>query len=105
MAVAYAQPTSPVQAAPRERILFVGNSYTYVNNLPAVLEQLANNVQPGSLEAKMIVVGGARVVKILERAETMGDVPTRRTALGKCYAANLERVTLCYFRLGMLFPG
>ena len=83
VAVAYAQPTSPVQAAPRERILFVGNSYTYVNNLPAVLEQLANNVQPGSLEAKMIVVGGARVVKILERAETMGDVPTRRAAVGK----------------------
>ena len=43
-----------------------------------------------------------RVVKILERAETMGDVPTRRAAVGKRYASNLDRVTLCYFRFGML---
>ena len=71
VAVAYAQPTSPVQAAPRERILFVGNSYTYFNNLPTVLEQFANNVQPGSLEAKMIVVGGATLKSLWENGEAL----------------------------------
>src|SRR5215831_2928201 len=42
------------------------------------------------------------MVEILERTETMGDVPTRRAAVGKRYASNLDRVTLCYFRFGML---
>ena len=46
-----------------------------------------------------------RIVKILERAETMGDVPTRRTAVGKRYTSNMDRGTLCYFRFGMLLPG
>src|SRR4051794_28708092 len=49
LAAAYGQ----TPATPRERVLFVGNSYTYFNNLPTVLEQFANKVQPGSLEAKM----------------------------------------------------
>jgi hypothetical protein len=45
-----------------------------------------------------------RKVKILERAETMGDGPTRsRTALGRRYAPILDRVTLCYVRFGC-FP-
>jgi len=46
-----------------------------------------------------------RMVKILECAENMGDVPTRRTPVGKRYSSNMDRVTLCYFRFGMLFPG
>ena len=45
------------------------------------------------------------MVKILECAENMGDVPTRRTPVGKRYASNMDRVTLCYLRFGMLFPG
>src|SRR5215471_9792104 len=32
----------------------------------------------------------------------MADVFTRRTAAGKSYASNLDRVTLCYVRFGML---
>ena len=72
-AVAYAQPaaTPPAQAAPRARILFVGNSYTYFNNLPSVLEQLANNVQPDSLEAKMVVAGGATLKSLWENGEAL----------------------------------
>jgi len=66
-----AQPAPPAQAAPRERILFVGNSYTYVNHLPAVLEQLANSVQPGSLEAKMVVVGGATLKNLWEKGDAL----------------------------------
>ena len=73
VAIAYAQPgaTQPAQTAPRERILFVGNSYTYFNNLPAVLEQLANKVQPGSLQAKMVVAGGATLKSLWESGEAL----------------------------------
>ena len=45
------------------------------------------------------------MVKILERAETAGELPTRRTAVGNRHASNMDPVTLCYFRFGMLLPG
>ena len=75
-ALAYAQPAAapPAQAASPKRILFVGNSYTYFNNLPAVLEQLANNVQPGSLEAKMVVAGGATLKSLWENGEALKSI-------------------------------
>jgi len=57
--------------APRERILFIGNSYTYFNNLPAVLEQFANKSQPGSLEAKMVVAGGATLKSLWDEGEAL----------------------------------
>jgi hypothetical protein len=49
---ANAGPTRP------EKILFVGNSLTYVGNLPAVLETLAQ-ANGKSLQADMLVKGGA----------------------------------------------
>ena len=45
------------------------------------------------------------MVKILERAETAGELPTRRTAVGKRHASNMDPVTLCYFRFGNAFTG
>jgi hypothetical protein len=52
----------PVQQARVVRLLFVGNSLTYVGNLPAVLEALAaSNRKP--LESDMIVKGGATLTE------------------------------------------
>ena len=45
------------------------------------------------------------MVKILERAETMGDVPTPRRLWENVTRQIMDRVTLCYFRFAMLFPG
>lgn len=46
-------------------VLFVGNSLTYVNNLPAVLEALsASNRKP--LQADMLVKGGATLTQWLQ---------------------------------------
>src|SRR5215472_3895694 len=47
----------------------------------------------------------ARKVQIPGRAETTADVLTHRTAMGNVTRPNLDRVTLCYFRFGILFPG
>jgi len=47
-------------------ILFVGNSLTYVGNLPAVLESLASS-NGKSLQADMIVKGGATLTQWLDR--------------------------------------
>jgi len=42
------------------RILFVGNSYTYFNNLPQMLSGLAASAKPPqTIETEMITVGGA----------------------------------------------
>ncbi len=41
-------------------VLFIGNSYTYVNNLPGLLIELAAN-EPKPIDAEMVVVGGARL--------------------------------------------
>jgi hypothetical protein len=39
-------------------ILFIGNSYTYFNNLPGILESFAKTSKGGSVKTKMIVGGG-----------------------------------------------
>ncbi|MEO8028569.1 MAG: SGNH/GDSL hydrolase family protein [Bryobacteraceae bacterium] len=42
------------------RVLFLGNSYTYFNNLPAVLEKIAGAVKGGpAIHAEKVVEGGA----------------------------------------------
>ncbi|NMO15279.1 SGNH/GDSL hydrolase family protein [Pyxidicoccus fallax] len=50
-------------AGPRAtRVLFIGNSYTYYNNLPHVLEALAASASPSErVETRMVTVGGARL--------------------------------------------
>lgn len=47
------------------QVLFVGNSLTYVGNLPAVLESLASS-KGKSLQADMIVKGGATLTQWLD---------------------------------------
>ena len=42
------------------RVLFIGNSYTYVNDLPWLTEQLASSARESrALETEMVAVGGA----------------------------------------------
>ncbi|MCY1019887.1 SGNH/GDSL hydrolase family protein [Pyxidicoccus sp. MSG2] len=50
-------------AGPRAtRVLFIGNSYTYYNNLPRMLEALAASASPPiPLETHAVTVGGARL--------------------------------------------
>lgn len=44
------------------RVLFIGNSYTYYNNLPRVLEALAASASPPvRLETRAVTLGGARL--------------------------------------------
>ncbi|MEH2128920.1 SGNH/GDSL hydrolase family protein [Nostoc sp.] len=42
------------------RVLFIGNSYTYFNDLPWLTQQLAASAkEPKKLETEMVVIGGA----------------------------------------------
>lgn len=50
----------PLFAASPVRVLFLGNSYTYYNNLPAMLTALSG----GSIEASMVTLGGATLMDL-----------------------------------------
>jgi hypothetical protein len=63
LCLAACKPRGDAQPGPRpKRVLFIGNSYTYYNNLPRVLEALAASASPPErLETRAVVVGGARL--------------------------------------------
>lgn len=55
------------------RVLFIGNSYTYFNNLPRVLEQLA--LSAGTpMETRMVVEGGATLQDHWEKGDALKAV-------------------------------
>lgn len=63
------------QAPSREkiqtRILFVGNSYTYFNNLPQILQQIAFAGGNGNVEVQMVAEGGATLRDIWEKGAAL----------------------------------
>ena len=54
--------SSPRESSRKLRVLFIGNSYTYVNNLPGIVAALAESAHE-SLETEMIVAPGATLKK------------------------------------------
>ncbi|MFT7581783.1 MAG: hypothetical protein ACI9MR_003461, partial [Myxococcota bacterium] len=53
--------TTPPEPDPRVRVLFVGNSYTYVNDLPAVFRALGAPQGASGIEVVSIATAGARL--------------------------------------------
>jgi hypothetical protein len=66
--------SAAAQPAPKQRILFIGNSYTYFNNLPAVLGHLVNSAQPDTLETSMVVQGGATLQVLWDKGEALNAI-------------------------------
>ncbi|WP_341524517.1 SGNH/GDSL hydrolase family protein [Nostoc sp. UHCC 0302] len=61
------------------RVLFIGNSYTYVNNLPWLIQQLAASVRENrKLETEMVAVGGATLKNHWERGEALRLLKAKR---------------------------
>ncbi len=57
------------------RVLFIGNSYTYFNNLPVMLERVAASVTPPRrIETKMVVEGGATLRRLWEQKKALGVI-------------------------------
>lgn len=61
-------------AAPTVRVLFVGNSYTYQNDLPGWVERLAESAGGTIVDAESRTAGGARLQDHWATAETMATV-------------------------------
>jgi hypothetical protein len=51
--------------APR-RVLFIGNSYTFVNNVPALVEAFSRHAGGPPIEAEMLVAPGALLTDFVE---------------------------------------
>jgi hypothetical protein len=61
------------------RVLFIGNSYTYFNDLPWLTQQLAVSArETRPLETEMIVVGGATLKSHWERGEAKKRIRAKR---------------------------
>lgn len=56
------------------RLLFIGNSYTYFNNLPAIVERLGEAAGAGPIDVRMVAPGGMRL-------EDHWQAPDAHTAL------------------------
>ena len=67
-------------AAPPERVLFVGNSLTYVGNTPAVFAALSGN-GGHAVASDMIVAGGATLAQRVQDGSVAHALDSRRYAM------------------------
>jgi hypothetical protein len=57
------------------RVLFIGNSYTYFNNLPQMLAGLAKSAKPArTLETEMVVIGGATLKRLWDDGKAVAVI-------------------------------
>ena len=62
-------------AAQPLRVLFIGNSYTYYNNLPEIFAALARAAAPDrEVEARMVTIGGQTLLHMYERSKARDEI-------------------------------
>lgn len=90
------QPQQLVDEKPL-KVLFIGNSYTYFNNLPQILEKMVAEKDSRGLETKMIVEGGATLQDVWEKKDTLKAIHQQKwdyvilqeqSKLGNTYIVN-----------------
>jgi hypothetical protein len=109
LALACLLPALPADSQPGRRdgggplrVLFVGNSYTYFNNLPYLLEALARS-EKGSrpVQTRMVVRGGATLQDLWEKGDArkaIGEGPwdyvvlQDQSTLGTCLVEGVAKV-------------
>lgn len=68
-------PQAAQKTVPARRVLFIGNSYTYFNNLPQMLAGLARSAKPAQpFETEMVTVGGATLKRLWEQGEALAAI-------------------------------
>lgn len=70
--VAVAAPAAPTDAANTLRVLFIGNSYTFINDLPKLTSHLAASARPAQrLETQLVAEGGATLKRHWETGKAL----------------------------------
>lgn len=67
----------PLDAGPCTRILFIGNSYTYVNDLPAMFAELAR-AGGHKVVTGMVAEGGWTLANHVQSSETLGKLKSSK---------------------------
>ncbi|MDZ7963802.1 MAG: SGNH/GDSL hydrolase family protein [Nostoc sp. DedSLP03] len=69
----------PVAEQQAIRVLFIGNSYTYFNDLPWLTQQLAASAKEAkTLETEMVVIGGATLQNHWKRGKALRLLKAKR---------------------------
>ncbi len=88
------QPPHRVSDAPNiTRVLFIGNSYTYVNNLPGLLIELSKH-QASPVDAEMVVEGGATLNALWAQGTGQGTAQAAIQSAKWDYVVLQEQSTL-----------
>ena len=65
----------PDTASAPQKILFIGNSYTYVNDLPAMTAQFAAHAVPAQTwQVTSVTLGGARLIDHLTKTDAVAQI-------------------------------
>jgi hypothetical protein len=71
--------TEQSSSGQRLRVLFIGNSFTYVNDLPRLTERLATSANESRpLETRMVTVGGASLKSHWDNGEALAAIKGAR---------------------------
>jgi hypothetical protein len=71
--------TEKTQEKSQLHILFIGNSYTYVNNLPGWVRQLSIEAgETPSLETEMVAIGGASLQRHWKMGEALKQIQSQQ---------------------------
>lgn len=81
------------EARPAQRALFIGNSYTYYNNLPDILRVMAE-ADGRRLEVRMVAPGGWRLKDHWEKGEAGGQKNSPCTSTVKNLAVTTRSTTI-----------
>jgi hypothetical protein len=70
---------TPAHSPKPVRVLFIGNSYTYVNNLPELVRGLAAGMaEPVAVEVEQVTVGGATLRRLWEAGPALAAIREAR---------------------------
>jgi hypothetical protein len=65
-------------ARPELHVLFIGNSFTYFNNMPRLVEAISESVDGPRISTEMVAIGGARLEDLWKQGSALAAIRKRR---------------------------
>ena len=59
---------------PNLRVLFIGNSFTYYNNMPRIIEAISESVDGPRIKTEMVAIGGARLEDLWKQGSALAAI-------------------------------
>jgi hypothetical protein len=70
------RPEATTQQSPRVEVhvLFIGNSFTYFNNMPRIVEAISETVDGPRIKTEMVAIGGARLEDLWKQGSALAAI-------------------------------